>query len=344
MSFRRFMELALYHPEHGYYEQPLLPQTGRAGDFYTSVSVGPVFGELLGYFIQANAKDWAGKFELIEAGAHAGQLAADILTALKLHAPEVFERAHYQILDPSPTRRTAQAATLAEYAGKVTWANDVAELPDRSVQGIVISNELLDAFPVHRIGWSVADKAWFEWLVEVKNERLCWQRTEPSSLPTDLRAQLPPVSAELAALLPDGFTTEVCPAATQWWQTAADKLKSGWLLTFDYGLEALDFLSPERAKGTLRAYTNHRLTDDLLINIGEQDLTAHINFTAIREAGERAGLQTVHDEAQARFLSRVLAQAAGPNFQWPPAKIRQFQTLTHPDHLGRSFRVLGQRR
>jgi SAM-dependent MidA family methyltransferase len=347
LSIRRFMELALYHPEHGYYEKQVLSQTGRQGDFYTSVSVGTVFGELLAYFITSQLRELSRPLVIVEAGAHNGQLAHDILQTLQVLAPELLAHISYQILDPSPTRRAAQAERLAAFAGRVTWENAIENLPGQSIHGIILSNELLDAFPVHRIGWSAPDQAWFEWLVDWKEETPCWYRTEPKALPEALRAHLPQLNKELAGLLPDGFTTEICPAATRWWLQAAGKLKAGCLLTLDYGLEGLDFLSPERANGTLRAYQNHRLVDNPLMNPGEQDLTAHVNFTAIREAGEMAGLRTIHDEAQARFLTRILAdenRGMRPDFKWSPAQIRQFQTLTHPEHLGRSFRVLAQQR
>ncbi len=351
LSFHRYMELALYHPALGYYEKPVPDQTGRQGDFYTSVSVGPVFGELLARFILAQTRELSRPMHIVEAGAHTGHLARDILQTLQSIAPELLAQTQYRILDPSLNRRAAQAETLAAFADTVTWANGLADLPDNSLRGVILSNELLDAFPVHRLGWSAADQAWFEWLVDWRegDDTPTWYRTEPGELPAALKPHLPKPAAELAALLPDGFTTEICPEAATWWGTAARKLNAGCLLTFDYGLEALDFLSPERAQGTLRAYRNHRLVDNPLANPGEQDLTAHINFTALREAGEQAGLVTRHDEAQARFLTRVLAQAnqsASPrtDLKWSPSQIRQFQTLTHPDHLGCSFRVLAQQR
>lgn len=350
MSFRRYMELCLYHPAHGYYERTPLQQTGRQGDFYTSVSVGTVFGELLAAFIAQEVRELSRPLDIVEAGAHAGHLARDILQALQAAAPDIFAHVTYRILEPSASRRVVQAETLSAFGRKITWANGIEDIPDNSLRGVILSNELLDAFPVHRIGWSAGDKAWFEWLVDWPDNDAAptWYRTEPVALPSALKPHLPPVIEPLASLLPDGFTTEICPAARDWWTTAVRKLNAGWLLTFDYGLEALDFLSPERAQGTLRAYRNHRLVDEPLSDAGEQDLTAHINFTAIREAGEQTGLLTKHDEAQARFLTRILASAntgtKPPAFNWTPSQVRQFQTLTHPDHLGRSFRVLAQRR
>ena len=121
----------------------------------------------------------------------------------------------------------------------------------------------------------------------------------------------------------------------------------GWLLTFDYGLTAEEFIRPERAQGTLRGYRDHRMSADLLACPGEQDLTAHVNFSALRTAGENVGLRTERFEPQANFLVRVaeLAGREGSLFPaWSPARLRQFQTLTHPEHLGRPFRVLAQTR
>jgi SAM-dependent MidA family methyltransferase len=147
----------------------------------------------------------------------------------------------------------------------------------------------------------------------------------------------------LLEVLPDGFTIELCPAAQQWWARMAKCLKTGYLLTFDYGLETEEFFQPHRAQGTLRSYSQHRLVADVLANPGQQDITAMVDFTAVRTAGENAGLKTVANETQARFLTRIVQElrptdAAG----WPPKKIRQFHTLTHPEHMGRAFRVLVQ--
>ena len=157
--------------------------------------------------------------------------------------------------------------------------------------------------------------------------------------------QWPELPAELMAVLPDGFTTEICPAAENWWRAAAGRLEGGRLLTIDFGLNAEEFFAPQRAGGTLRAYHRHRLSADVLGNVGEQDLTAHVNFSAIQAAGEAAGLRTERLETQARFLTGIARRAwdEGCGFgPWTSAHTRQFQTLTHPEHLGRPFRALVQ--
>jgi SAM-dependent MidA family methyltransferase len=152
------------------------------------------------------------------------------------------------------------------------------------------------------------------------------------------------LSPQLLELLPNGYTIEICPAAESWWQQAAQSLASGKLVTIDYGLTAEELFAPERRHGTLRAYFRHHATDDVLARPGQQDLTAHVNFSAIQAAGEAAGLTTEDLLTQAQFLTRIAARVWDSGVSWPGPRARQFQTLTHPEHLGRAFRVLIQSR
>lgn len=343
IPFARFMELALYHPEHGYYERGPAA-VGKRGDFYTSVSVGPLFGELLA----CQFAQWAGakleeQFQIVEAGAHDGRLAADILRWLRQWRPELSVRLEYWIIEPSPRRQAWQRETLGEFAPQVHWRTELpAGGAERQFQGVIFANELLDAFPVHRLGWDARAREWFEWGVTERGGAFVWERME--SHPTPATFQLPP---ELLAVLPDGFTREMCPAAEAWWGIAARSLKSGRLLTLDYGLTAEEFLSPARANGTLRAYQQHHLSADLLAQPGAQDLTAHINFTALQAVGEGAGFCTEAFVLQSQFLTRIAGALWGtsaPGHTWDASRARQFQTLTYPEHLGRAFRVLVQSR
>jgi SAM-dependent MidA family methyltransferase len=166
--------------------------------------------------------------------------------------------------------------------------------------------------------------------------------------------------------LPDGYTIETCPAAESWWREAAGILERGKLMTIDYGLTADELFSPSRTRGTLRAYFRHHAGDDILANVGEQDLTTHVNFSAIQAAGESVGLRTEMFSTQSQFLTRILEKASkanslgelvaskrlvspksdggGSEDGWTSAQARQFQTLTHPEHLGRAFCVLVQSR
>ena len=161
-----------------------------------------------------------------------------------------------------------------------------ASLPARQ---IIFANELLDAFPVHRLGWDAKAGAWFEWGVTLQEGRFAWKRLDSDTTHLTRQPTLATLAPELAAVLPEGFTVDVCPAAEAWWRSAAGVLGAGKLLTFDYGLTSEELLTPERRHGTLRAYHRHHLSADVLARPGEQDLTAHVNFSGIEAAGEAAG-------------------------------------------------------
>ena len=343
------MELALYCPLCGYYEQEA-DNLGRRGDYFTSVSVGRLFGELLAFQFAAwlteletqNSKLETDSLHLIEAGAHDGKLARDILAWLREHRPALFARLEYGIVEPSARRQEWQRRTLAEFGEKVRWFSNLASLRVPRLTGVLFSNELLDALPVHRLGWDAKRHEWFEWGVALDGDQFVWARLAEPLHVSRFTFHLPP---DLLAVLPDGFTTEVCPAATDWWREAASLLDRGKLLTLDYGLTAEELLAPHRRNGTLRAYRRHRLSGEVLANTGEQDLTAHVNFTTIRAAGEAAGLTTESFVTQAQFLVRIAEQTwrdKGSFGEWDADRLRQFKTLTHPEHLGRSFRVLVQ--
>jgi len=347
ISFARFMVVALYSPGLGYYEQPDGP-TGRRGDFLTSVSVGGLFGELLAF----RFADWlvaipGSERQIVEAGAHDGTLARDILTWLQTHRPALAATVEYWIIEPSQRRRESQERTLANFAHRVKWFGSWEEVPTTGVRGVIFANELLDAMPVRRIGWDAAAGRWFEWGVAVSGGDFVWTRMPaPDSDEDEGHCGWPDLPRELLAALPNGFTTEVCPAAVQWWSSAARALRAGRLITLDYGLTTEQFFEPERKNGTLRAFFRHHQVADLLARPGEQDLTAHVNFTAIQKAGEAAGLQTGELTTQERFLTGIVRDALPtPELHpWITTRTRQFQTLTHPEHLGQSFRVLWQTR
>ena len=355
IPFARFMDLALYCPDCGFYEKEE-DNVGKRGHFFTSVSVGELFGQLLAF----QFGDWfEGKDEtpnaqyrtretplkIVEAGAHNGQLARDILTWLRAYRPEVFHRVEYCIVEPAARRRGWQQTMLKDVVSKVKWVTEITELKSalESSRTVIFSNELLDALPVHRLGWDAKEKKWFEWGVSLSGEKFDWSRMPARS---DHVSRFT-FHSELFNLLPDAYTIEISPAAEAWWRAAAEMIADGKLLTLDYGFNADEQFSPERLNGTLRAYHRHQITDDLLANAGEQDLTAHVNFSAIQAVGEAAGLQTETFCTQPQFLTRIVEKIfkqPGSFGEWGQKQTRQFQTLTHPDHLGRAFRVLIQSR
>jgi SAM-dependent MidA family methyltransferase len=351
IPFARFMDLALYCPDCGFYEKEK-DNVGKRGDFFTSVSVGELFGQLLAF----QFSDWFGandetrnaqygtqnrRFRIVEAGAHDGRLAADILGWLRARRGEVFGRLEYCIVEPSVRRREWQQATLKDFRETVKWVSDLSALksPEEPIETIIFSNELLDAMPVHRFAWDATAKKWFEWGVGLDAGGFVWSRIQNSKFKIQ--------NSKLESVLPDGYSIEISPAAEDWWRTAAEVLTHGKLLTFDYGFTADEQFSPSRLNGTLRAYHRHQVTDDVLANPGEQDLTAHVNFSAIQTAGEAAGLRTESFVTQPQFLTRIVEkifQQPGAFGDWGAKQTRQFQTLTHPEHLGRAFRVLVQSR
>jgi SAM-dependent MidA family methyltransferase len=345
IPFARFTELALYCPETGYYETQK-NTVGRAGDFITSVSVGSLFGELLAFqFAQwlEELRIAKGGLRIVEAGAHDGKLAADILNWLQIHRPKLFAEIEYVIIEPSLRRQEWQRETLKVFPNVRWFANfENLKLKNKNSKlgGILFCNELLDAFPVRRLGWDTKVKNWFEWGVTLDGEKFTWAKISPTNLPSAI-CHLPPT---LLSVLPDNYTIEISPAAENWWRGAAGILASGKLLAIDYGFNSDEQFSPARLNGTLRAYYRHHVSDDLLANVGEQDLTAHVNFSAIQKVGEKVGLKTENYCTQPQFLTRILQKAVAENpFASLDAKqIRQFQTLTHPEHLGRAFRVLVQ--
>ncbi len=380
LSFARFMELALYCPEYGYYETK--KDIGRRGDFYTSVSVGSLFGELLAF----QFAEWLEQMlepnpafaplKIVEAGAHDGKLAADILSWLQTRRRKLFDKLEYHILEPSRNRREWQQTTLAGYGGKVFWTDSLACFKgytdhshfDPTLEGILFNNELLDAFPVQRFGWDAKAKTWFEWGVDWDGKKLIWAKLDlhldwtcrNGVQPGLQKHGIPQLPGQLLAVLPDGYTIETNTRAKNWWWEKAAILRHGKLVAIDYGFTADEQISPARVRGTLRAYSKHQVSDDLLAQPGEQDLTAHVNYTSIQEVGEQAGLKTELFCTQTQFLTQILSHACKPSpllmraldqpvreeyfANLDARQARQFQTLTHPEHLGRAFRVLVQSR
>lgn len=364
LSFARFMELALYTPGLGFYERSE-KVIGRCGDFFTSVSVGQLFGELLAcQFSDWIEKNAFKKPAIVESGAHDGQLAKDVLVGLESTAESVFSELEYWIVEPSDTRKAWQHETLKNYAEKVRWVHSWTELSSfrdsegHPLEGVLFCNELLDAMPVHRLQWSKASNEWQELGVTCgggglqlhqmpfsEEIRRFGETTEWLTQNGDALLFWPGIPKPLLDALPDGFVTDVCPAALKWWQTAAKALNRGWLLTLDYGLFAEEFFTPRRAEGTVRGYQNHRFTDDVLATPGGQDITASVNFSAIERAGVSAGLKTGQLESQSRFLTKIASDLwSQKKSPFSPEQIRQFQTLTHPNHMGRAFKVLVQSR
>jgi SAM-dependent MidA family methyltransferase len=349
ITMARFMELALYCPVYGYYERDA-DNVGKRGDFLTSVSVGSAYGELLAsrfalWLDVIAAPDCRG-VHIVEAGAHDGQLALDILSWLKQERPDRMENLQYHLIEPSNARREWQRRKLREVGSLICWSSGWKELRQRTggICGIIFSNEILDALPVHRVAWDRERQLWFEWLVNEKGGSFVWSRGDAVGQGL-LEAVEQRVPRPLQDVLPDGYVVEICPAAIDWWGNAARSLSRGWLMTMDYGFDAGEEVMPERTSGTLRAYHLHQAFADVLQHPGERDITAHVHFGPARSEGERIGLRTEFFGDQSRFLTRLLIEATGSESSWfreDPGRLSQIKTLIHPDHFGRAFKVLVQ--
>jgi SAM-dependent MidA family methyltransferase len=288
LTVAAFMELALYHPEFGYYSRAA-QRSGRSGDFYTSVDVGPIFGELMAVQL---AEMWAvlgggTRFDLVEAGAGNGRLARDIMDAASRDHPEFYDTIRLTLVERSGKARAVHADTLGPHAARLVNSTD--RLPG-SITGAIVANELLDAFPVHVVTMTTAG------LREIGVAERDGTLVEVE-IPLSNPALEAPVNLEV------GDRLEVAFEAVDWIGDAAAALDRGFVLLFDYGFEAS--LSHARAhpQGTLMAYRAHRAEPrDWLAHPGERDLTAHVDLGAVRGAARRAGLDDLGIVDQTYFL------------------------------------------
>jgi len=341
MRFDRFMELALYCPGHGYYAKADGPSPiGRSGDFYTSVSVGPLFGRLLAaQFFQMWQKLGCPKpFWIMEQGAHDGQLAVDILEWCRAEMPEFFAALRYAIVQHAGAANIHQkCAPEGEMIAEMTWFESLADLAAEKPVGVFFSNELVDAFPVRSISYRSGQ--WLEQYVTIDGEGLDWTERpieDKELLEAIATLPLPPL---------EGYTTEINLAARRWINEVGRALARGYVLTIDYGYPASIYYAPFRVGGTLTAFVKHQANDDVLVEPGRRDLTAHVDFTTLARLGENAGLTTLGFIDQQRFLMGVAHQELSGG-DGPKVKIqenlRAWNTLTHPEHLGATFHALLQ--
>lgn len=335
IPFRRFMELALYEPSHGYYASGHAA-IGRQGDFMTSVSVGPLYGRLLASQFEEMWEKLGRpeQFDMVEQGANSGDFAHDVLSAAQ-NSPEFAAALHYRIVEPFPVNAERQRERLKDFSDRVTWHASLADLPPFT--GVHFSNELVDALPVHALVFR--NGTWRERYVAFDNSgKFIWSEG-PLSDPA-LEAFLPQLPAV------DGYETEINLEAPAWIQTVLGKLIRGYVVIADYGFSRADYYLPERMQGTLTGYRQHRRCEDVLADPGEQDLTAHAEFTMLAERAEAVGATLAGFTDQHYFLA-ALGRQIFPDITDPreltPARqkeMRAFATLIHPTLMGRGFQFL----
>lgn len=300
ITFAQYMDWVLYDRQEGYYSRRA--KLGAAGDFFTSAHLGPDFGQLLGVQVQEmwQLLGQPDPFTVLEMGAGDGTLAADLLAWLHQEDPPLWQTLHYGIVERSPTLIQQQQAKLAPWAEVTRWC-DWDDLESGSLVGCCLSNELVDAFAVHRVQVQRGTllEAYVAWDPMILNLREVWG---PLSTPAiadyfaDLGLDLtqPPY--------PDGYITEVNLQARHWLATLADRLDCGYVITIDYGYRSDRYYQPSRHQGTLQAYQRHQHHSDPYAQPGHQDLTAHVNFSALEQWGQGYGLQTLGCVPQALFL------------------------------------------
>ncbi len=336
LDFAGFMALALYHPELGYYARGT-GQVGKAGDFFTSVSVGPVFGRLLArrflrWWLDAGRPS---AWRIIESGAHDGTLAGDVLGGLRDLSEPAFAALEYAIPEPLARLRTAQAGKLGGFGTKVRCLENADDLAARPLPGVLFGNEVIDALPCHVIERS--ENTWHTCRVTWADGRFRWVVAEP------VETGSPEATAALGDGFPAGYRTEIRTreALRQFLGPLLAGLDHGLALWIDYGFARPEFYHPARTAGTLRAFRNHRVEDDPLREPGTADLTAHVDFTGLAEAAASLGARPIAFRDQGNWLTHLarpwlLEMEDRPD----PIAIRQFQTLVHPAQLGARFHAL----
>jgi SAM-dependent MidA family methyltransferase len=341
ISFAEYMLECLYHPAHGYYSRA---NAARFGDYYTSVDVHPIFGRLL-------ARQFAEMWELLgsprpfilaESGAGVGRLAGHILDFSTRELPEFYAALEYVAVERSIVRRAEHAVRLAEHlaAGRVSSSG---ELPRAIPAGCIFSNELLDALPAHRV--AVENGVLREIYVGLEGERFSEVLGKPSS------PALERYFHEQGISLEEGQQAEVCLEACDWIELAGRALERGFVLTIDYGHEARALYGEHHNRGTLLAYRDHEVTENIFDAPGERDLTAHVNFTALDLWGRISGLARTGLVTQSQFLVALgrgnefadLYEPGQPEIEKLRARLL-LKNLIHPEGLGEKFQVMIQRK
>jgi SAM-dependent MidA family methyltransferase len=347
ISFARFMALALYEPELGFYPTRA-KSLGTGGDFYTSVHLGADFGELLAeqfveMWIQLGQPT---PFHLVEMGAGQGLIAADILAYLQTHHPDCFASLIYGIIEKVPELVALQQQQLQPWQSQVRWLT-WADLPPNSVTGCFFSNELVDAFPVHQL--ALQGDVLQESYVTLSAAGDFVEQLGDLSTPA-LSQYFQDLGIEVVSPpYPEGYRTEVNLFALEWLAEVSRCLHQGYLLTIDYGYDAPQYYSPARPQGTLQCYRQHKSHGDPYKNVGGQDITAHVDFSALQLHGERLGLQTAGLTTQALFLmalglgERLMTNNAGNDFMAVMGRRDRLQQLMNPLGLG-GFKVLIQQK
>lgn len=336
LSFSEFMQKALYEPYSGYYASGRV-RIGKTGDFFTNVSVGKIYGKILAFFFEElwEKMDRPHSFTIVEQGAHHGQLALDILEVAKTSS-DFFSALHYYIVEPFSIPQKEQQKNLKSYRN-VFWVNQLEKLP--AFEGVHFSNELIDAFPVHLLHWN--GKEWLEQRVlQHEKENYSW------ILALIEQEELRTVVEKLPRDLPVPFLWEARLGITDWLQKIHSRMKRGLILIADYGYAGPQRFASYRAEGSIACYQNHHRYNNPLEDVGQRDITAHVDFTDLAEQALQQHFEILGYTDQHHFLIGAaetwLRTFEGKSLTAAEQKeFRFLQTLLHPETMGRAFQFLG---
>jgi len=344
ITFAEFMTACLYEPGLGYYTSPGR-KVGAEGDFYTSSNVHRVFGRLIAREI---ARMWQcmgrpSDFQIVEAGAGNGRLAADVMDAIAEIEPALYETVICRLIEAEPSLAETQRKMLESHAARLVWSTPAELISGAlSITGCILSNELIDALPVHLVEMTASGLC--EIMVAADNDRFS-EKSGPLST-----IELQEYFDLIEVKLPVGQRAEVHLAANGWIRGVAASLRRGFVITIDYGYLAPELYGRMRMNGTLLCYFQHKIEEDPYIRVGLQDITTHVDFTSLIKAGEAAGLQKVWYGEQYRFLmaagmmEEMMALESRPVPEGERLKDRlALKKLMLPDGgMGDTFKVLVQ--
>jgi len=297
IPFSQFMEWCLYHPEYGYYSSERA-RIGKLGDFYTGPCVHPLFGRLIArqLFQMAEIMGEA-MFDVVEMGGGRGSLSEDILNWAKERAPAFYRRLRYRLIETAPHFLREQRERLSEHEreGRAFWMDSKAfEENKDQFEGCFLSNELIDAFPVHQV---IFDHGNLKEVYVTQHQGQLGEQWGELSDPKILSYFEP-----MGITLEEGQRAEVNMRALEWMEKVGRSLNKGFVLTIDYGDLAEELYAPQRKNGTLLCYFRHRTSENPFERLGEQDITSHVNFTGLIRKGEEVGLRFTGLVPQYRFF------------------------------------------
>ncbi|MCX7759874.1 MAG: SAM-dependent methyltransferase [Hydrogenothermaceae bacterium] len=337
ISFRDFMEIALYYPYYGYYTSDK-DKIGGFGDYFTSSELDPIFGQLLAkQFIEIYQRYFdKQQTQIVELGSGKGYLLHDVIRYIKESYPEIYQNIKFISVEKSDYHRQLQKELLKDF-DNIEYFPDISDLP--KIKGIIYSNELFDAIPTHMI--KVRDGKVYEVYLTLDKE------DEVVEIEREIFKEIRRYIEDLSIELPDNITTEINIDAIKVISMLADKLEKGFIFTIDYGYPSRELYKPYRNRGTLICYYKHTYNENYYQNVGLQDITSHVNFSALSYYGEKSGLKTVGFTDQAHFLVNLgLAEELNNLYEKGDYKsyerANRLKTLILPKGMGEKFKILIQ--